>query len=109
MADPSTVHAFSPCPLVCAEGANSGKVSLVFVDHISCPLLILHAEDDSVVPFHLGKKLYDIASKSKSLSGHKLQFIPFPVSLAYKHKFIYRSPELPHILSDFLGTTHPHA
>uniref|UniRef100_A0A8C7LP29 Lysophosphatidylserine lipase ABHD12 n=1 Tax=Oncorhynchus mykiss TaxID=8022 RepID=A0A8C7LP29_ONCMY len=68
------------------------------VDHISCPLLILHAEDDSVVPFHLGKKLYNIASQSKSLSGHKLQFIPFPVSLAYKHKFIYRSPELPHIL-----------
>ncbi|XP_029608858.1 lysophosphatidylserine lipase ABHD12 isoform X1 [Salmo trutta] len=79
------------------------------VDHISCPLLILHAEDDSVVPFNLGKKLYNIASQSKSLSGHKLQFIPFPVSLAYKHKFIYRSPELPHILSDFLGTTHPHA
>ncbi|KAL0964317.1 hypothetical protein UPYG_G00322170 [Umbra pygmaea] len=79
------------------------------VDHISCPLLILHAEDDSVVPFHLGKKLYNIASQSKSLIGHKVQFISFPDSLAYKHKFIYRSPELPHILSDFLGTTHPHA
>ncbi|KAG9344507.1 hypothetical protein JZ751_011177 [Albula glossodonta] len=26
------------------------------VDHISCPVLILHAEDDTVVPFHLGKK-----------------------------------------------------
>ncbi|XP_078017081.1 lysophosphatidylserine lipase ABHD12 isoform X2 [Epinephelus lanceolatus] len=26
------------------------------VNHISCPVLILHAEDDSVVPFHLGKK-----------------------------------------------------
>ncbi|XP_043992989.1 lysophosphatidylserine lipase ABHD12 isoform X3 [Gambusia affinis] len=26
------------------------------VDHISCPVLILHAEDDGVVPFHLGKK-----------------------------------------------------
>ncbi|KAK6328792.1 hypothetical protein J4Q44_G00007700 [Coregonus suidteri] len=79
------------------------------VVHISCPLLILHAEDDSVVPFHLGKKLYNIASQSKSLSGHKVQFIPFPVSLSYKHKLIYRSPELPHILSDFLGTIHPHA
>ncbi|XP_029376969.1 lysophosphatidylserine lipase ABHD12 isoform X2 [Echeneis naucrates] len=27
------------------------------VNHISCPVLILHAEDDGVVPFHLGKKL----------------------------------------------------
>ncbi|XP_049926522.1 lysophosphatidylserine lipase ABHD12 [Epinephelus moara] len=76
------------------------------VNHISCPVLILHAEDDSVVPFHLGKKLYTLASQSKSLSGHKVQFVPFPSSLAYKHKFIYRSPELPNILSDFLGTAH---
>uniref|UniRef100_A0A3Q4GZD3 Lysophosphatidylserine lipase ABHD12 n=1 Tax=Neolamprologus brichardi TaxID=32507 RepID=A0A3Q4GZD3_NEOBR len=77
------------------------------MNHISCPVLILHAEDDSVVPFHLGKKLYSLASQSKSLSGHKVQFVPFPAALAYKHKFIYRSPELPNILSDFLGTAHP--
>uniref|UniRef100_A0A3P8T8U2 Abhydrolase domain containing 12, lysophospholipase n=1 Tax=Amphiprion percula TaxID=161767 RepID=A0A3P8T8U2_AMPPE len=68
------------------------------VNHISCPVLILHAEDDGVVPFHLGKKLYNLASRSKSLSGHKVQFVPFPSALAYKHKFIYRSPELPNIL-----------
>ncbi|XP_069033277.1 lysophosphatidylserine lipase ABHD12 [Embiotoca jacksoni] len=77
------------------------------VNHISCPLLILHAEDDAIVPFHLGKKLYNMASQSKSLNGHKVQFVPFPAALAYKHKFIYRSPELPNILSDFLGTAHP--
>uniref|UniRef100_A0A4W6F0U3 Lysophosphatidylserine lipase ABHD12 n=1 Tax=Lates calcarifer TaxID=8187 RepID=A0A4W6F0U3_LATCA len=77
------------------------------VNHISCPVLILHAEDDTVVPFHLGKKLYNMASQSKSLSSHKVQFVPFPSSLAYKHKFIYRSPELPNILSNFLGTAHP--
>ncbi|XP_047207736.1 lysophosphatidylserine lipase ABHD12 isoform X1 [Girardinichthys multiradiatus] len=77
------------------------------INHISCPVLILHAEDDSVVPFHLGKKLYNLASQSKSLSGHKVQFVAFLPSLAYKHKFIYRSPELPNILSDFLGTTRP--
>uniref|UniRef100_A0AAY5EIF0 Uncharacterized protein n=1 Tax=Electrophorus electricus TaxID=8005 RepID=A0AAY5EIF0_ELEEL len=79
------------------------------VNHISCPVLILHAEDDTVVPFPLGKKLYNMAAQSKSLSGHKVQFVPFQSSLGYRHKFIYRSPQLPHILSDFLGTTHPHA
>uniref|UniRef100_A0A667Z218 Lysophosphatidylserine lipase ABHD12 n=1 Tax=Myripristis murdjan TaxID=586833 RepID=A0A667Z218_9TELE len=79
------------------------------VNHISCPVLILHAEDDSVVPFHLGKKLFDMAAQSKSLSGQKVQFVPFSSSLAYKHKFIYRSPELPNILSDFLGTAPPNA
>lgn len=98
------------------------------VNHISCPLLILHAEDDGVVPFHLGKKvrknrtegrlhvytkdlclktlrspspglqLYDLAAQSSSLAGHKVQFVPFHSSLGYRHKFIYRSPELPNIL-----------
>ncbi|XP_008319747.1 lysophosphatidylserine lipase ABHD12 isoform X2 [Cynoglossus semilaevis] len=77
------------------------------VNHISCPLLILHAEDDGVVPFHLGKKLYDLAAQSSSLAGHKVQFVPFHSSLGYRHKFIYRSPELPNILSDFLGTAPP--
>uniref|UniRef100_A0A672S4B2 Lysophosphatidylserine lipase ABHD12 n=1 Tax=Sinocyclocheilus grahami TaxID=75366 RepID=A0A672S4B2_SINGR len=69
------------------------------VNHISCPVLILHAEDDAVVPFQLGKKLYDLAAQSKSLNGHKVQFIPFPSSLGYRHKFIYKSPQLPNILS----------
>ncbi|RXN01302.1 hypothetical protein EOD39_7213 [Acipenser ruthenus] len=68
------------------------------VKHISCPMLILHAEDDTVVPFHLGKKLYTIAASSPSLRGHKVQFIPFQKALGYRHKFIYRSPELSHIL-----------
>ncbi|KAM8852095.1 lysophosphatidylserine lipase ABHD12 [Synchiropus picturatus] len=68
------------------------------VHHISCPVLILHAEDDAVVPFHLGQKLYHQATQSQSLSGHKVQFVPFPASRNYRHKYIYRSPELPRIL-----------
>ncbi|KAL6102292.1 abhd12 [Pungitius sinensis] len=73
------------------------------VMHISCPVLILHAEDDPVVPFHLGTKLYEAASQSQKLRGHKVQMVPFPSALGYKHKFIYRSPELPNILRDFFG------
>ncbi|XP_077351078.1 lysophosphatidylserine lipase ABHD12 [Festucalex cinctus] len=77
------------------------------VNHISCPVLILHAEDDHVVPFRLGKKLYEAAASSRSLSGHKVQFVAFPSSLAYRHKLIYSSPRLPHILRDFLATPPP--
>lgn len=33
------------------------NVCVCSMNHISCPVLILHAEDDSVVPFHLGKKV----------------------------------------------------
>uniref|UniRef100_A0A8C0UEN4 Lysophosphatidylserine lipase ABHD12 n=2 Tax=Cyanistes caeruleus TaxID=156563 RepID=A0A8C0UEN4_CYACU len=65
------------------------------VKYISCSLLILHAEDDPVVPFHLGKKLYNIAATSRSFRDYKVQFVPFHTDLGYRHKYIYRSPELP--------------
>ncbi|RLW06867.1 hypothetical protein DV515_00004144 [Chloebia gouldiae] len=68
------------------------------VKYISCSLLILHAEDDPVVPFHLGKKLYNIAATSRSFRDYKVQFVPFHTELGYRHKYIYRSPELPRIL-----------
>ncbi|XP_077722163.1 lysophosphatidylserine lipase ABHD12 isoform X5 [Canis aureus] len=77
------------------------------VKHISCSLLILHAEDDPVVPFQLGRKLYNIAAPSRSFRDFKVQFIPFHSDLGYRHKYIYRSPELPRILREFLGKSEP--
>ncbi|KAL6039414.1 hypothetical protein STEG23_012988 [Scotinomys teguina] len=77
------------------------------VKHISCPLLILHAEDDPVVPFHLGRKLYNIAAPSRSFRDFKVQFVPFHSDLGYRHKYIYKSPELPRILSQQSGTQKP--
>ncbi|KAM5305211.1 lysophosphatidylserine lipase ABHD12 isoform 2-T4 [Glossophaga mutica] len=71
------------------------------VKHISCSLLILHAEDDPVVPFQLGRKLYNIAAPSRSFRDFKVQFIPFHSDLGYRHKYIYKSPELPRILRSF--------
>uniref|UniRef100_A0A8C5MVD6 Lysophosphatidylserine lipase ABHD12 n=1 Tax=Leptobrachium leishanense TaxID=445787 RepID=A0A8C5MVD6_9ANUR len=68
------------------------------VKFISCRLLIMHAEDDPVIPFHLGRKLYNIAAPAKSLRDFKVQFVPFHKDLGYRHKYIYRSPELRQIL-----------
>uniref|UniRef100_A0A8C5SEC2 Lysophosphatidylserine lipase ABHD12 n=1 Tax=Laticauda laticaudata TaxID=8630 RepID=A0A8C5SEC2_LATLA len=78
------------------------------VKHISCSLLILHAEDDPVVPFHLGKKLYNIAAPSRNFRDYKVQFVPFHKELGYRHKYIYKSPELPRILREFLGKSAHH-
>ncbi|XP_063774187.1 lysophosphatidylserine lipase ABHD12 isoform X1 [Pseudophryne corroboree] len=75
------------------------------VKYISCPLLILHAEDDPVIPFHLGRKLYNIAAPARSFRDFKVQFVPFHKDLGYRHKYIYRSPELRQILRDFFGST----
>uniref|UniRef100_A0A8C4Q6T0 Serine aminopeptidase S33 domain-containing protein n=1 Tax=Eptatretus burgeri TaxID=7764 RepID=A0A8C4Q6T0_EPTBU len=71
--------------------------------HIECPLLILHAEDDHIVPFRLGRKLYDAAMLTSLSAQHNVKFVPFPASLGYRHKFIYKDPNLFHILQSFFG------
>ncbi|KAJ7423088.1 Monoacylglycerol lipase ABHD12 [Willisornis vidua] len=61
---------------------------------LACPLLILHAEDDSVVPPHLGRKLYETA-RSAYKDKTKVKFITFPKKLGLGHDYISLNPELP--------------
>ncbi|NWX19492.1 ABD12 lipase, partial [Aegotheles bennettii] len=61
---------------------------------LTCPLLILHAEDDAVLPLHLGRKLFETAHsayKDKS----KVKIITFPEKLGLGHDYISFNPELP--------------
>ena len=64
---------------------------------IDCPVLILHAEDDAVVPFKLGRALYESALQSRDESWGEVQFIDFSSELGYGHKYICRDPGLPDI------------
>ena len=41
------------------------------IAHVQCPKLFIHGMEDEVVPFHLGKALYDLAPPPKS-------FFPIP-------------------------------
>lgn len=36
------------------------------LQHITCPMLILHGHNDIIVPYHLGRKVYEIAVRSKT-------------------------------------------
>uniref|UniRef100_A0A1B6KQE8 AB hydrolase-1 domain-containing protein n=1 Tax=Graphocephala atropunctata TaxID=36148 RepID=A0A1B6KQE8_9HEMI len=70
--------------------------------NVSEPLLFLHAEDDRVVPFKLGRKLH------KSVVGYRkdnntVDFVRFEYKLGYGHKFIYRDSHLPTIVRNFVG------
>uniref|UniRef100_U3I3R4 AB hydrolase-1 domain-containing protein n=1 Tax=Anas platyrhynchos platyrhynchos TaxID=8840 RepID=U3I3R4_ANAPP len=69
---------------------------------LACPLLILHAEDDAVLPVQLGRKLFETARgayKDKS----KVKFITFPKELGLGHDYISSNPELPALVKDFLN------
>ncbi|NXC07133.1 AB12B protein, partial [Orthonyx spaldingii] len=69
---------------------------------LSCPLLILHAEDDGVLPPKLGRQLYETARKAYK-DKSKVKFITFPEKLGLGHDYISFNPELPALVKDFLN------
>ena len=50
--------------------------------HISCPLLILHTENDPIVPFHLSRNLYNIAVPSQISQTSKSSSSSFTQTMA---------------------------
>ncbi|GBN31127.1 Monoacylglycerol lipase ABHD12 [Araneus ventricosus] len=82
---------------------ETGFNSIDRIDRVKCPLLILHAEDDGFVPFDHGKKLYDVAVIArKSSPSHETRFVGFDKKFDLGHKDIYKSPDLPNIIKNFI-------
>lgn len=75
-------------------------------------LLILHAEDDGIVPFRLGHKLFQVAIQTRPESSPRAQFVTFDASKLYGHKGIFKDEQLPQIISRFVAnarkSTQPH-
>jgi pimeloyl-ACP methyl ester carboxylesterase len=49
------------------------------IPHVTCPILILHGKLDTIVPFNLGRKLFE-AAPDKSASGIPKTFVELPDS-----------------------------
>lgn len=71
---------------------------------LSSPLLILHSEDDSIVPFHMGQKLYQIAlrAQKESNTDARVQMISYRANLRLSHSHIYLDPDLSDVVQKFL-------
>ncbi|XP_053700920.1 lysophosphatidylserine lipase ABHD12-like [Synchiropus splendidus] len=71
---------------------------------LSCPLLILHSEDDAVVPHHMGLKLHQIAVEAKEArnSGVPVQMVSYGSGLGLSHSNIYKDPQLASVVRTFL-------
>ncbi|KAL2082049.1 hypothetical protein ACEWY4_021867 [Coilia grayii] len=65
------------------------------------PLLILHAEDDHIIPFHMGQELFEIAQQSRN-SEKSVRMVPFEGSHGYRHNGLYQEPRLPAIIKQFV-------
>ncbi|XP_067627025.1 lysophosphatidylserine lipase ABHD12 isoform X2 [Eurosta solidaginis] len=68
------------------------------------PIMILHAEDDYVVPFELGYKLYRRALDTRGKTWGPVEFHRFSGDAAYGHKYLCRAPELPSLVKQFIDT-----
>lgn len=67
------------------------------------PVMILHAEDDRVVPFSLGYKLYRSALESRGKSFGPIEFHRFEKSSHFGHKHICRAPDLAELVMGFFN------
>jgi len=68
--------------------------------HIDIPVMILHAEDDIVVPFLLGERLYE-RSKKRPERFARVTFHRFAYDRGLKHKYICNAEELPDLIRTF--------
>jgi len=82
-----------------------GFVSDQRVQVIDVPIMILHAEDDLVVPFKLGKALFESAQDGRAAHWPKVHWKEFSGEHGYAHKFICRAPELPEIFTSWFPSS----
>ena len=58
---------------------------------VKCPVLVMHAEDDKVVPYELGKALYD---KTQAEGKTNIRMVTFPENLKCGHNDMFKAEEM---------------
>ncbi|XP_042357316.1 lysophosphatidylserine lipase ABHD12-like [Plectropomus leopardus] len=76
---------------------------------LTSPLLLLHAEDDHIVPYHMGVKLHEISLQAKKEYNRDVQveMISYSANLGYRHDEIYLDPNLTNVVGKFLQNLRP--
>lgn len=77
--------------------------SKLYISDVDCPIMILHAEDDEVIPYGIATELYFIAINNRNLTyqGEVTYHLYGPDG--YGHMYIYLAPDLPSQVKDFLA------
>ena len=68
------------------------------IQRVTCPILVLHAQDDHIIPIKLGKCLVE----SAKAADRRVTFIEFEGEREFLHKYIHRANELPDVIRNFL-------
>ncbi|XP_041828786.1 lysophosphatidylserine lipase ABHD12-like [Melanotaenia boesemani] len=85
------------------------RMNIVFANDknlkmLTAPLLILHAEDDKIVPYHMGQKLYEISLQAhrELNAGKRVEMVSYNANLGFSHSNIYLDPNLSEVVRKFL-------
>jgi len=70
-----------------------------YLGNITVPVLMLHAEDDKIVPSHLSEKMLQTAKNNHKVLD--IELVLFPSDLNLRHKYIYRAPGIQNIIQTF--------
>ncbi|XP_033126673.1 lysophosphatidylserine lipase ABHD12-like isoform X2 [Anneissia japonica] len=70
------------------------------LQHVKCPIHILHAEDDLIVPHKLGKVLYNDVKATGS--SELVKFHTFDGKMGHGHKYICEAEHFKDLLKTFL-------
>ena len=60
-------------------------------------------QDDRVVPYVLGEKLYEKAAKERESNAGPVEFVSFEEEEALGHTLIYSSKTVPNIIREFVS------
>lgn len=71
---------------------------------VTVPILLLHAEDDFTVPHELGELLHAEAKRVRDITSGNIHFVSFDKKHKYGHNNMYRSPELPQHIINFVAS-----
>lgn len=66
---------------------------------VKVPVVILHALDDGIVPYELGRKLYEVAMRNCD----DVKLVTFGADHGYGHKHIHKSPDLIPVIRKFIS------
>jgi len=75
-----------------------------FIQDIKEPVFIMHAEDDNIIPFELGKELFQVALKHSC----NAKFFPLGKNLHLGHDNIYKADSFNDIVREIVSTVNAH-
>ena len=82
------------------ENSNLTFNSADFIQQIKKPLFIMHAKDDNIIPYELGRQLYQIAENNSC----NVKLFSFEKNLQLSHDYIYKADTFEDMINEIVKT-----